>query len=66
MTPRGGARPGAGRPPSGQPRKANLCIRLPVELDAWVRAEAVRRGVSISAVVEEAVDAWVRRWNDVD
>ena len=55
MTPRGGARPGAGRPPSGQPRKANLCIRLPVELDAWVRAEAVRRGCPISTIIGAAV-----------
>ena len=46
MTPRGGPRPGAGRPGTG--KDPSLTIRLPPELLAQVRVAAAFEGLTVS------------------
>lgn len=46
MSPRGGPRPGGGRPRTGARR--SLTIRLPIALDLQVRAAAEDAGISLS------------------
>lgn len=50
----GGRRPGAGRPADPDERKI-VTYALPESLREWVAAEAARRKVSKTAVVEEAL-----------
>jgi metal-responsive CopG/Arc/MetJ family transcriptional regulator len=48
-------RRGAGRPPTGRPRKVRTSITIDAALLQWTEEEAERRGASRSSVVEEAV-----------
>ena len=51
----GGRREGAGRPPTGKPRRVKIAITLDPDLLAEVDAAAKQRGESRSAVIESAV-----------
>jgi hypothetical protein len=51
--PHGGPRKGAGRPPSGRPRKVKTSLTIAPDLLADVEAEAARGGISRSELLEE-------------
>lgn len=60
----GGSRPGAGRPPgkdwngSGKyEKKVRISVGLPPKLYHWLRAEAERRGMPMSVLLNEAIAA---------
>ncbi len=53
---RGGPRPGAGRPPIGDGKRANLNIRTNESRIAAYREAAARAGVTLTAWVEMALD----------
>lgn len=56
---RGGKRKGAGRPKDGDGSTASLHIRIPLaKLEAY-RQAAVARGVSVTDLVQTAVDALI-------
>jgi predicted HicB family RNase H-like nuclease len=55
--PHGGPRPGAGRPPTGKPRKIKMSIAIDPELVQWAEDEAARGGTSRNNVIEEAIRA---------
>jgi hypothetical protein len=52
---RGGARKGAGRPSKGDP-KVSVYARIKVETFNALKAEAERRGVSLSQVIAEKLE----------
>lgn len=54
MTPRGGARYGAGRPRASDPRE-RLSLRLPRSLLAAVRAAAEAEGLTVTVWVERVL-----------
>lgn len=59
MSPRGGARPGAGRPRTGQ--MPSIQVRIPkADLEA-IDLEALVRKISRSAVIRDAAHAWAVR-----
>lgn len=64
MSPRGGARPGAGRPVHGDARTGNLRLRFPpAKLEAWKQA-ADAAGVTLTDWVEAACDARAEKGQD--
>ena len=62
MTGHGGRRPGAGRPSAESvPRRSRLSVRCRADQrDAWLEAARLR-GVELSDVVREYLDAWAER-----
>jgi predicted HicB family RNase H-like nuclease len=48
MTTHGGARPGAGRRPTDNPRGARIMVRVTEQEHALLTAAAARNGVSVS------------------
>tara|TARA_Y100000310_G_scaffold329265_1_gene398767 strand:- start:1666 stop:1881 length:216 start_codon:yes stop_codon:yes gene_type:complete len=64
MTPRGGKRAGAGRPPrsgKGGERLAQVKRVWLLKQDAQsIEGEAVRRGVSVSELLREIVVGWLK------
>lgn len=52
---RGGTRDGAGRKPIGSGKRKDLKIYLDPLDDAWIRAEAEKHQVSLSAIIALAL-----------
>jgi len=59
VSPRGGKRPGAGRPATGLTDKLNIRCS-PEQKAAWMEA-AARAGKPLSTCVLEQLDAWAAR-----
>ena len=54
---RGGARPGAGRPPKyGDERTRKVGLWLTESIDAWLTQEAERQGVTRSEVTQRILE----------
>ena len=59
---RGGKRPGAGRPSAESvPRRSRLSVRVTAAQLATYNEAARARGVELSDVVREYLDAWAER-----
>lgn len=60
MSQKGGPRPGAGRPPSGQPRLKGISVNFSEAQLTYIDAMVERDDVSRAAAVRRLVD-WVMR-----
>jgi len=59
----GGTRKGAGRKPSHS-RLAQIQSKVAPDVKAWYQAEAEQRGVSVSALVAQALKEWAAQSNN--
>ncbi|MBM3268905.1 MAG: hypothetical protein FJZ01_14800 [Candidatus Sericytochromatia bacterium] len=59
MTPKGGARPGAGRKPKHGERGVSVAVWLPPKLAEGARDRAEQAGLSRSELVVEALEAYL-------
>lgn len=59
-TGRGGARPGAGRPPIGDCRMARITVRLPQALIDLMGAKAQAVKISRSELIRDVLAQWAK------
>ena len=57
---RGGKRPGAGAPLAGEGPSVKMVIRMAPDLVERIQAEAIRRGVTVSEIVREALAKYLQ------
>ena len=56
----GGKRPGAGRKQAGETPCMTIATSVPCHIVSQAREEAERRGISLSKLVSEALEAYLR------